>query len=501
MGINTYVGGPLEQTQNQLFADDSSEENTQAADDTPEGNQPASGAARYEPLYLRYRPFRFDHLVGQEHAAKALRNAVESGNVGNAYMFSGPRGTGKTSAARILGRAANCESLDNGEPCGVCVSCSEFENGESLALHELDAATNNKTEDMLDLLETMSYAPVRRKKLYVLDEAHMLTPGAETALFRAMEDLPKDVVVVLCTTEPHMLNYALKSLARRLEFHLVGPDQMEDHIKAVAEAASLDVSASNLAYAIKDGQGSVRDALSALEQVVSSGSPPPNVSDCEPLLDAVVSADLSAVMVEVQKAVSKGKEPRVLAEEMIAELRNLFLAKMGMSMDFLPPDVQTAVVERCGQTTARHITQILEELGRCLVRMRQTTDARMDLELSFLNVMVPEHGKTAIGNQVKGADGLTREERAAAVGISLRTLGLIERVFPNATAVERMPPSRKKIKSDSKAAVSGGAVVAKPEAALKPTSRPAPEKMPSASDADQTPGKPHAKAEAQAALF
>jgi len=210
-------------------------------------------------------------MRGQEHVVLALRNAVRDGRVGHAYLLSGPRGTGKTTAARVLAKVLNCENPVDGEPCGTCESCVSIENGTSFDLHELDAASNNKVDDMRDLLAKVALGTPGRSKVYLLDEVHMLTAGAENALLKTLEEPPDHVTFVLATTEPHKVVPTIRSRTQHLQLSLIPADQMIDLVKEIAADAGLEVDDEAIEYVVKVGGGSARDTLSALDQVVAAG--------------------------------------------------------------------------------------------------------------------------------------------------------------------------------------------------------------------------------------
>ena len=185
----------------------------------------------HQSLYRRYRPRRFGELRGQDHVVRVLRNAVREDRVGHAYLFSGPRGTGKTSSARILAKVLNCEAPEDGEPCGDCASCLAVEAGTSFDVHELDAASNNGVENIRELIERASYTTAGRHKVYILDEVHMLSRAAEAALLKTLEEPPPHVVFVLATTDPQKVSPTIRSRTQHLEFHLLPAEELEAYVR------------------------------------------------------------------------------------------------------------------------------------------------------------------------------------------------------------------------------------------------------------------------------
>ena len=345
----------------------------------------------YQSLYRRYRPQRFGEIRGQRHVVSALQNAIVKGEVGHAYLFHGPRGTGKTTSARVLAKALNCENLSpEGEPCGECESCVAIEQGRSFALHELDAASNNKVEDMRDLLAKVNLGTPGRAKVYILDEVHMLTSQAENALLKTLEEPPDHVTWVLATTEPHKVVETIRSRCQVFQLTLLGADEMAEHVRWVSQDAGLDVSDEAVEHVVTAGGGSVRDTLSALDRVVAAGGVVEADTTTDTLAQAIAGRDVGAALAAVGDATGRGRDPRTIGEDVLAVLRDAFLATMGAP----PPRLSPAQADRAEQLAAlmspAAMTRAMETLGVSLVEMRQAPDPRVDLEVALVRLCRPD---------------------------------------------------------------------------------------------------------------
>ncbi|MEQ8841735.1 MAG: DNA polymerase III subunit gamma/tau [Acidimicrobiales bacterium] len=341
----------------------------------------------YQSLYRRYRPQKFSEIRGQQHIVSALKNAVAKGEVGHAYLFHGPRGTGKTTSARVLAKALNCTNPgDDSEPCGECESCLAIEEGRSFDLHELDAASNNGVEDMRDLLAKVSLGTPGKAKVYILDEVHMLTRGAENALLKTLEEPPDHVIWVLATTEPHKVVQTIRSRCQVFELGLLGAEEMADHVRWVISDAGLDVDEAAIDHVVSVGGGSVRDTLSALDRVVAAGGVVEIDESTDLLLSALADRDATVALAAVGDALGRGKDPRTIGEGVLAGLRDAFLASMGAPQARLTPSESLRAEEISSRMTPAAMTRALEVLGTALVDMRQAPDARVDLEVALVRL-------------------------------------------------------------------------------------------------------------------
>jgi DNA polymerase-3 subunit gamma/tau len=350
----------------------------------------ASEDVPYQSLYRRFRPSTFAEVRGQDHVVLALRNAVRDGRVAHAYLFSGPRGTGKTSTARILAKALNCTDLHDGEPCGVCPSCLEIAKGTSLDVHELDAASNNGVDAMRDLVSRAALGSPGRQKVYIVDEVHMLSTAASNALLKTLEEPPAHVIFVLATTDPQKVLPTIRSRTQHFEFRLLGPDTLSGLLAQVRDDAHLDVGDEALDLAVRRGRGSARDALSILDQVAASDAVDDDLPELDEVVEALAERDVERALVAVAHLTAAGFSPQQLTVDLVDHLRQGFLALVAPELVTVAGAERDALAAQAGRVGLATLVRAMEDLGRAQVAMRDAPDPRINLEVALVRLVHPE---------------------------------------------------------------------------------------------------------------
>ena len=368
----------------------------------------------YQVLARKYRPQRFADVAGQDHVTCTLMNALRQNRVAHGYIFSGHRGIGKTTIARILAMALNCRTevgaaqRPTPEPCGMCDSCQEIRQGNSVDVIEIDAATNRGIDEIRELRDAARYSPARdRYKIYILDEAHQITEAAFNALLKTLEEPPAHVIFMMATTEPENIPQTIRSRCQHFSFHAVKFDDILAQLRAIAAAEQVGGEEGAMALLAEAGDGSMRDALSIMDQAIASapvengrpvlsaeqirelmGSVPNAVF--ERLLEAVAAGQSAALMEQLNELVNAGHSPSSLARQMVRYLRNVLMAKLGgehtellqISADERARAARTALL-----FTEDEITRNLQIVLRTFDDLNYRQEQRFHLELGLLKLV------------------------------------------------------------------------------------------------------------------
>jgi DNA polymerase III subunit gamma/tau len=356
---------------------------------------------RHISLYRKWRPRTFDAIVGQEPVVRTLKRAVETGRVAHAYLFSGPRGTGKTSTAKVLAMGLNCSEGPTSEPDGTCDSCRAIINNSSMDVLEMDAASNRGIDEIRDLRDKVNLAPTQgRMKVYIIDEVHMLTTEAFNALLKMLEEPPEHVVFVLATTEKHKVLPTIISRCQSFDFRRPGISTLSEKLREISEAEGIEAEPAALTAIAREGRGSFRDAEGLLDQLASFADGPITAARVRELLgsagseilleatDALYERRAADALRIVERLQNEGRDLSRFIGELVAHLRRLMLLPHApeVALDDVDTEERPGLEEQAGRIPTAEVVRMIEALGDALSRTKRGVEAKLELELTFLKL-------------------------------------------------------------------------------------------------------------------
>ena len=360
----------------------------------------------YIPLYRKYRPQTIEQIVGQEHIKKALANAIQMDRISHAYLFTGPRGTGKTSTARIFAKSLNCEKGPTISPCNECENCKNITNSIPIDVIEIDAASNRSVNDADEIIQKVALAPVQsRYKIYIIDEVHMLTNQAFNALLKTLEEPPKNVIFILATTEVHKVLDTIKSRCQRFDFKRITTEDIAKHLRYISDQESINITDDALAYIAQNSAGGMRDSIALLDQlsVLNSSDSAISVDDINRLLGrlsfdsltslftAVISSNQTEALDVLNNIYNQGNEPAQILSNLLEYLRNaLILKSVGKSsvagvVQLNESQVNT-IREKLESVEVHQIVSLIDKCALYIKELKQTANPKLWLDVAVLDM-------------------------------------------------------------------------------------------------------------------
>lgn len=413
---------------------------------------------KYQVIARKFRPQVFEDVVGQKPIVQTLQNAIQMGRIGHAYLFSGPRGVGKTTTARILAKGLNCEKGPTITPCNQCASCLEISAGKSIDVFEIDAASNTGVDNIRELRESAKYAPARnRYKIFIIDEVHMLSASAFNALLKILEEPPAHVVFIMATTERHKLPATILSRCQQFIFRTISPVEIQAHLRQIADREGVKIDDRALSYIVKASEGSMRDAQSLLDQIISFsgqqvvdedvrdvlGFIPSEILDRT--LDALAERDSKALLENAGIVVDQGLNLQQYVREFISRVRDLLVTKLGLEEKVLgSAEEKRALASRSESFSEQDLIRFFDMLLRLENELRWTSQPRFHLEVGFVKLAKVGHVRDIedVLRGVKQGSGPASSNHPAPAAAAPK---------PKPASVEPPPPPKR----DKKAAASG----------------------------------------------
>ena len=355
---------------------------------------------KYQVIARKFRPQLFDDVVGQKPIIQTLQNAIQMDRIGHAYLFSGPRGVGKTTTARILAKGLNCVKGPTVTPCNECPSCQEIASGKSIDVFEIDAASNTGVDNIRELRESAKYAAARnRYKIFIIDEVHMLSTSAFNALLKILEEPPPHVVFIMATTERHKLPATILSRCQQFVFRMISPAEIQAHLRQIADREGVKIDDRALSYIVKASEGSMRDAQSLLDQIISFsgqqvvdedvrdvlGFIPAEILDRT--LDALAERDSKALLENVGIVIDQGLNIQQYVREFIGRIRDLLILKLGLQEKIVGSiEEKRALASRADKFSEQDLIRFFDTLLRLESELRWTSQPRFHLEVGFVKL-------------------------------------------------------------------------------------------------------------------